>query len=135
MSGIIWHFLLAILWRLQPVFAQWPLTLVPMLSAIAVAAALAVLVRRWTAARNWNDVHRLAIVSGAVISHSLIGGVIFTSTTFDRIGIAVLGLTLLSILAIRVHPQTHSAAAPAVWKKSDCGTTIVESAPSVEAPG
>jgi len=124
----------AILWRIQPVFAQWPLALVPMLSAIAVAGAVAGLVRRWAAARNWSDVHQLAIVSGAVISHSLIGAVIFTSTTFDRIGITVLGLTLLSMFAIRVRQQTHSAIAPARWKKSDCGRwTIVEPAALVDA--
>jgi hypothetical protein len=111
-SGVIWHFLLAILWRVQPVFAQWPLELVPMLSAMVIAGVVACLVRHWSAAQNWSDVHRLAVVSGAVISHSLIGAAIFAHTTFDRAGVFVLALALLSILAIRVRRQAPNVVAP-----------------------
>jgi hypothetical protein len=108
LASLIWHALLALLWRIQPAFARWPLVLVPMLVAIAVPGAMIWLLPRWTATRDWSDRHRLALVSGALISHNLIGGVILTKTTADRVGVALLGLVmvvLLVLFAIRVRDR------------------------------
>jgi hypothetical protein len=99
-ASLVWHALLAVLWRVESAFANLPLALVPMLGATAVAASMAWALRQWTAGRGWNDRHRLALVSGAVISHSVVGGTILTKSTVDRVGVAVLGLVLIVLLAL-----------------------------------
>jgi hypothetical protein len=98
-GSLIWHRLLALLWRIQPAFASWPLVLVPMLGGATVAAVMASLVRHWATARDWNDRHRLAVASGALVSQSLIGGAILPTTTVDRVGVAVLGAVTIAMLA------------------------------------
>jgi hypothetical protein len=55
------------------------------------------------ATRDWNDRHRLALVSGAVITHNLVGGAILTKTTADRVGVAGLGLVLIVLLILFAH--------------------------------
>jgi hypothetical protein len=110
-ASLIWHTLLALLWRIQPALAGWPLVLIPMLSAGAVLVATAWLIRKWAATRDWNDRHQLALVSGAAISHSLFGGAILTKTTVDRLGVAGLGLVLivlLILLAIRIRGRVEA---------------------------
>jgi hypothetical protein len=109
-ASLIWHALVALLCRIQPAFAHWPLVLAPMLGAIAVIVMMVWLLRQWAATREWNDCHRLALVSGALISHSLFGGAILTNSTVDRVGVAVLGfvmIVLLSLFARRVRERTR----------------------------
>ncbi|WP_228806015.1 hypothetical protein [Nocardia terpenica] len=43
------------------------------LCAVAVASLSVFLILRWSAARNWNDNHRLALVSGALAGDMLLG--------------------------------------------------------------
>jgi len=110
-ASLVWHTLLALLWRIQAALAGWPLVLIPMLSAGAVLVAMAWLLRKWAATRDWNDRHQLALVSGAAISHSLFGGAILTKTTVDRLGVAGLGLlliVLLILLAIRIRGRVEA---------------------------
>jgi hypothetical protein len=97
-ASLIWHALLALLWRIQPAFAGWPLVLVPMLGGMTVVVVMAWLLCQWAAMRDWNDRHRLALVSGALVSHSLIGGAILTKTTVDRVGVAILGAVMIGLL-------------------------------------
>jgi hypothetical protein len=109
-ASLIWHALLALLWRIQPALAHWPLVLVPMLGATAVIVMMFWLLRQWAATSDWNDRHRLALASGALLSHSLIGGAILTKTTVDRAGVAVLGfamIVLLSLFARRIRERTR----------------------------
>jgi hypothetical protein len=94
-ASLIWHALLALLWRIHPAFAYWPLVLVPMLGGMTVVVVMAWLLHQWAATRDWNDRHRLALVSGALVSHSLIGAAILTKTTVDRVGVAVLGAVMI----------------------------------------
>jgi hypothetical protein len=112
-ASLTWHALLALLWRVQPAFAEWPLAVGPLLGAILVVAAMAWLLSRWTATRGWDDRHRLALVSGALVSHSLIGGAIFAKTTVDRVGVAGLGvvvIVLLLLFASRVQNRVRRQA-------------------------
>ena len=107
-ASLFWHTLLALFWRIQPVFARWPLVLVPMLGAIAVIGMMVWLLRQWVATRDWNDRHWLALVSGALVSHSLFGGAVLTKSTVNRAGVAALILVtiaLLSLFAIRVQDR------------------------------
>jgi hypothetical protein len=109
-ASLIWHALLVLLSRMHPAFARWPLVLAPMLGAMAVMVMMVRLVREWGANRDWNDRHRLALVGGALLSHSLIGGAILTKTALDRAGVAVLGfvtIVLLLLFASRVRDRTR----------------------------
>jgi hypothetical protein len=99
-ASLIWHALLALLWRIQPAFAHWPLLLAPMLGAMAVIVMMVWLLRQWSANRDWNDRRRLALVSGALLSHGLIGGANLTNTTVDRAGVAVLGFVMIVLLSL-----------------------------------
>lgn len=110
--SLVWHGLLAALWRIEPAFARWPLVLAPMLGALAVLVMIAWLLRRWSGARDWNDRHRLAVAAGAVLSHSLVGGALLTHTAADRAGVALLGLAtivLLLLLALRIRESVRHA--------------------------
>lgn len=86
------------LWGIRPVFSDWPLVLVPMVSALAVAVGLARLVGCWSRARDWNDLHRVALASGAVICHTLIGVLAVAQTPADRIVLIALGLAMSGAL-------------------------------------
>jgi hypothetical protein len=99
-GSLVWHALLAVLWRVEPAFAKGPLVIIPMVCALAIVALMAWTLRHWTAGRGWNDRHRLALVSGAVISHSVVGGTILTKSTVDRVGVGVLGLVLIVLLVL-----------------------------------
>jgi hypothetical protein len=67
---------------------------------MTVVVVMAWLLRQWTAACDWNDRHRLALVTGAIVSHSLFGGAILADTTADRVGVAVLGTLTIALLAL-----------------------------------
>lgn len=107
-SGFTWHTLL-FLWHIQPLFSDWPLVLAPILGTVVIAGGIAWLVNRWSQASDWNDRHILALASGAVICHTLVGLLDPTHTTADRIGLAILGLAMVGLLtwfAMRVHNRT-----------------------------
>lgn len=105
--------LLILLWRVEARFAHVPLVLLPMLSTIVVVAVVARLVHHWAQTYDWGDRHLLALVSGALIAHTLVG--ILDPGIKDRVGLAVLGLimvVLLILLAIhvrtRIRPNVES---------------------------
>jgi hypothetical protein len=97
-SGLIWQACWG-LWHIQPLFSAWPLVLVPALGSLLIAGGVAWLVNRWSQAQDWNTLHLLALASGAVICHILIGLLVLATTTADRIGLAVLGLVMAGLLA------------------------------------
>jgi hypothetical protein len=99
-ASVVWHALLALLWRIQPAFASRPLVLVPLLGGMTVVVVMAWLLRQWAAACDWNDRHRLSLVTGALASHSLFGGAILADTTADRVGVAMLGTLTIALLAL-----------------------------------
>jgi len=102
-AALVWHFLLALLWRVVPAAAGWPYVFLPMAAALLLATGLLWQVEQWTGAANWNDLHRLAIAGGAIISHSLIGGLIFPNTAVDRVGILLLAIATLVGLGVLAH--------------------------------
>jgi hypothetical protein len=108
-ASLVWHALLGLLWRVHPAFAHWPLVLVPTLGALAVIVVMTRLLSHWAATSGWNDRHRLALVVGALLSHSLFGGAILTKTMVDRAGVAVLilvTLVCLILFASKVRDRT-----------------------------
>ncbi len=100
LSGFAWQFLLIELKRFIPAITQGALVLLPLLGALAIAGLVIVLVRRWARARNWNDLHRLALLSGALIAHTFFGVLVLTQTTLDRVGLIILGLVMTILLAL-----------------------------------
>ena len=109
-ASLVWHALLGLLWRVQPAFAHWPLVLVPTLGALAVIVVMTWLLCQWAATSDWNDRHRLALVVGALLSHSLFGGTILTKTMVNRAGVAVLilvTLVCLILFASKVRDRTR----------------------------
>ncbi len=110
LSGFAWQFLLIWLKHFIPAITQGALVLLPLLGALAIAGVVIVLVRQWARARNWNDLHRLALVSGALIAHSVFGVLVLTQTTLDRVGLIILGLVmtiLLALFAIQLRRTLH----------------------------
>lgn len=108
--GFVWLALLVLLWRVQPAFAHWPLVLVPMLGAIAVAVAMIRLVHSWAENHDWNDLHRIALASGALVPHTLVGCLVITQTTTARVGLIALGLAmtiLLILFALRIRGRVY----------------------------
>jgi hypothetical protein len=113
-ASLVWHAMLAVMWRVQPALSRWPLVLAPMLGALAVMVLMFGLVRRWAARRDWNDLHRLALVTGALISHSVFGIAVLAKATIDRVGAAALGLAMLNfiaVLAVRVRSRLYAPSA------------------------
>jgi uncharacterized membrane protein len=104
-SGFIWHFL-ADPNGTVPMFARWPLVLLPMVGAVVIIVGIAWLVNRWSRAADWNDLHLLALASGAVICHTVVGDLALTHTLGDRIGLIVMALLMAGFLiwlALRIH--------------------------------
>ena len=106
----------ALLWRAQPAFAHFPLVLVPLLGTLGIVAAMIWLVRHWAQAGDWSDRHRLALAGGALLAHSVVGGLIFTKTASQGITILVLTLVMIGLLglfAIKVRGRVDALASAA----------------------
>lgn len=110
-SGFVWHVFLLFLWDIQPLFSNWPLVLIPALGALAIAVGVSWLVSRWSRSRGWNDLHLLALASGAVICHTLSGVLVIAQTIADQVGLVILGLAMsgwLMWLAFHIHHRIFS---------------------------
>lgn len=110
-SGFIWQ-ALPFLWYIQPLFSNSPLVLVPALGVLVIAGAIAWLVKRWSQASDWSDLHLIALASGAIACHTLLGLLAVARTTPDRIGLAALGLAMTGLLvwlAIRIRRRVSQA--------------------------
>jgi hypothetical protein len=100
-------FWLALLWFVLVIFSVGVAPTVPAVAPAAFALLLAAiafaLVRRWSASSAWQDVHRLALVSGALFASMLLGFLVSgIALPVDLIGklvlniLAVLGLSYLA---------------------------------------
>lgn len=88
--------------------------LVPMLGGATIVLLLGWLVRRWQAAEDWGDGHRLALVGGALLVVPVIPVLQRVGSAGDRIGLAVLEAALLALLVrFAVTIRARGGAAPA----------------------
>ncbi len=78
------------------------LALAPMLAEIAMAIAVAALIRRWSGPdRAWTDLHRLALASGALLISMLFGFFFVTaSNPIDQLGQGVASIVAIGLLAL-----------------------------------
>ena len=88
----------ALFWRLLPVMTQFPLVLVLLLDPPVVALILIWRLERWTRSSHWNDRHLLALISGMLIAHSVIGGLLLSKTAVEAGALAVMGLLMVVFL-------------------------------------
>lgn len=112
--------LASLLWCLQPAFAGFPLVLVPLLGTLLVIAAMIWLVRRFAQAHNWTDCHQLALASGTLITHIVVGGLIFIDTMAEGMTIVALGLVVIILLILFTIQARSRVTAP---MKSDDGAS------------
>ena len=109
--ALLWHFLLAGLWRLRPEFAFWPFMLAPMLISALLLLAGYRYSRQWIAMEGWTDEHWFSLATGLVIAHSLFGNIIFTNSLRSRIATLAFGAAFLVVLyAQRSRISTGSIA-------------------------
>jgi hypothetical protein len=96
------------------------LALLPMLGVAAVAAGVAALLRRWSAAPGWGDLHRLAAVLGALVVSTAFGFFVVTAgNRADQLAQGAAGLVALALLGVfawrlRGQPRRDRLAADAL---------------------
>jgi hypothetical protein len=74
----------------QPAFTRGSWVIVPMIAAAAIAVISLRIVRRMSQSSSWTDRHTLAVISGALVAHSIGGIVTVAHTTVDRLGLVVI---------------------------------------------
>lgn len=84
----------------QPAFTSGNWVLVPMIVALLLAVAGAVLVHQWSRRAGWNRRHVLFLVTGALVGHSAAGTVLFARTPFDRWGLVAVVLLTAALAAL-----------------------------------
>jgi hypothetical protein len=99
-AGFLWQFILALSRVFFPVLIQGALVLLPMLVAASLAAGVFWLLRRWSQSQDWNDMHWLALASGALVAHTVFGVLFLTFTPLDKVGLAVLGVLMVALLIL-----------------------------------
>jgi hypothetical protein len=92
----------------QPAFTHGGWVAAPMLGAAVVAVLAGWLVRRWTASGGWTDRHSLCLAGGALVGHTAFGVVANAATLADKLELSILGLVMVSLLALlgRRHPAS-----------------------------
>ncbi|MEV4224071.1 hypothetical protein [Nonomuraea sp. NPDC049725] len=97
-----------------PAFGDGSWTLLPMALAALVAGGAGWLFHRWSG--GWTDRHTIWAAGGALVTHTLFGGVVFATAPADRLGqlaLAVLTVLLLVLLARRSPARASPPAPPA----------------------
>jgi hypothetical protein len=123
LAGLL-GFIFGLFWWLLVIFAYLDRSMVRGLSPLAPLAAgvawagLAYLaVRRLASAEGWQDIHRLALIFGALLA-SMLGGTVslITASPADRLGklvLDVVAVILLSAFAWRLRRRSPESAHPA----------------------
>jgi hypothetical protein len=90
------------------------LVLLPLLTEGAIAYGMAALISRWSAQRDWSDIHRLALVCGALLVSMLVGFFFVTAgNRFDQIGQGIASIVTIGLLALfarRLQQRDYVAA-------------------------
>jgi hypothetical protein len=71
---------------------------IPMIAGVAWVCAVLLLITRWTSSRDWNDLHRFALVLGGLLACMMGGFVIFA--VGGALGIDWIGKAILNVLAL-----------------------------------
>ncbi len=112
-AGFLWQAVLILTRAFFPALTHGALVLIPMLVALLLAAGTFWLLLQWSQARDWGDLHLLALASGALIAHTVFGVFFLTVTPLDKGALAVLGaamLVLLILFAVQLRRREHSDA-------------------------
>jgi len=86
-----WYALMALLFVPRPV-SPWP----PLIAGLAWAALAIFLIRRWSSAAGWDDMHRWALSFGALVSQMSAG--FLGSSLWPRMD--VIGKVILNVIAV-----------------------------------
>jgi hypothetical protein len=106
MSAFIALGIPALLWRFVPALSQFPLVLISLLIPPLMALILLSRLEHWARSSHWNDRHLLALVSGMLIAHTVVGGLLFSKTVIEAGALAVMGLVMVALLgglAVQIH--------------------------------
>lgn len=90
----------------QPSFTHGWWVLVPMLVAAALCVFAYGLVRRWSSAGAWTDLHALGLAGGALVAHTLVAAVGAT-TTLDRVGLVVIAVVTAVLCLLAARPMSR----------------------------
>lgn len=96
----------------QPAFTHGAWSLVPMTIAAALAVALALVLRRWTARAAWTDRSTLALAGGALVGHTAFGLMLAHGELIDRVGLALIGAATIAGIAWLNHRLERRTPAP-----------------------
>ena len=110
-------FLMAVLWfgllNLPQSLRAGAWVLIPVAFEIALLIGFASLIRRWSSAEAWNDLHRLAVAFGPLIMVMISGSFFVTAgNPLDQLGAGIFGvitIILLGFFARRLQHRSHSA--------------------------
>ena len=117
MVGVV-VFGMALPWFILAILAYaGPATLpayIPISLGLAWAVTSLFLIRRWSSNPGWQDIHRLALIIGALVASMLAGFLIVGSTLspvdlMSKLVLNVVAVVLLIYLARKIHRRTVSA--------------------------
>jgi hypothetical protein len=90
--GFPWYLLMTLIFAPRPAIPVWA----PMLIGTAWAIAAYLLIKRWVSAAGWGEIHRWALVTGAILVCMLAG--FMGSSTWPRMDL--IGKAVLNVLAV-----------------------------------
>ncbi|MBO0779969.1 MAG: hypothetical protein J2P37_14190 [Ktedonobacteraceae bacterium] len=96
----------ALLWRFVPALSHFPLVLISLLLPPCMALILLSCLAHWARSPHWNDRHLLALVSGMLIAHTVVGGLLFRKTGVEAGALVIMGLVMVAFLAglaVQIH--------------------------------
>lgn len=83
----------------RPVSPHGAWSLVPMAAVAVLAVAACWLLARWSRSASWHDRHRIWLLGGALVAHSVLGAVGMVHQPVDRVGLLVLAALSVALLA------------------------------------
>ncbi|GHO49781.1 hypothetical protein [Ktedonospora formicarum] len=99
-AGFLWQLVLMSTSHFFPALVQGALVLIPVVVALALVAVVIWLLNSWTKTYNWGKAHLLALVSGALIAHTVFGILFLTDSMTELLGQIILGLLITILLVL-----------------------------------
>ncbi|WP_231444689.1 hypothetical protein [Brevibacterium zhoupengii] len=98
----------------QPAFTQGRMVIVPLVLALVLAVACGYVLNATYGSPQWSDRHTLAVITGALVAHSLGGIVFFMPDAVNLIGLVVIiVVTILAMIGLDRRLQKRIAHAAA----------------------